>query len=114
MGVASPVFVVLCGFLYSLGQMPGTEVAHHAQNALALFTRFVLVVTLLGAGVGSVMFLQVEDERSLYRFLGYIAVAAPIIRGVFMWGVGVDFHEPPSRADDALDRAREWWERRGG
>ena len=113
MGVASPVFVVLCGFLYSLGQMPGTEVAHHAQNALALFTRFVLVVTLLGAGVGSVMFLQVEDERSLYRFLGYIAVAAPIFWGVHV-GCGRRLPQAAKPRRRRPGRAREWWERRGG
>ena len=111
-GAAWPAFVFLCALSYSVGQMEGTELAHHIQNAVAIFSWTTIVFLALGTGLGFLMFLDITDERSLIRFLGYASVGAPLLLATFAGG-GFDFYEPPRDPDRIIEidvgRAIDWW-----
>ena len=111
-GLVWPLFIFLCSLFYSMGQLSGTELIHHVQNAIAVYFWATLIVLFFGTGMGMVMFISITDERSLYRFLGYATIAAPLTLAVFAFG-SLDFYEPPRDPDRVIEidvgRAIDWW-----
>ena len=108
-------FVFSCALFYSLGQMEGTELSHHLQNAVAISSWVTLLMLGLGMGFGFLLFLDIGDERSLMRTIGYATIAVPMIWAAFGGG-GFDTYEPPQEAETVIEidagRVMDWWESR--
>ena len=121
-GMFWPAFVFLCGLFYSFGKLEGTELAHHVQNAAAIYTLATFAFLLLGAGLGALLFGDViastggPSERNFYRLLGYAAFSVPLVWFTLMHG-SLSFYEAP-KEDRGLEieldvgKALDWWSRR--